>query len=171
MVRNNLVRRAVVRLRGGRSADDRDVERYLRRALKRAARREGDPQEAQVAGEAVEHEDYVRWRERKLRRGVLTAAPEPERGRYALVLYAIHPSGTAQFVAHGAARHLGPPTVGQFLPAVEPQIALAATLAGWLEPFPRPVLLAPPLLYVDGRWRVAELGLDWPLAPYGREPA
>ncbi len=48
---------------------------------------------------------------------------------------------------------------------------LAATLAGWLEAFPRPVLLAPPLLYVDGRWRVAELGLDWPLAPYGRERA
>jgi hypothetical protein len=110
------------------SADDRDVARALRRALKRAGRREGDPRAVQVAGEALEADDYARWRERKLRRGALTWAPELGPGRYALVLYAIEPSTTEQFVRHGAGRHVMPPTVGDFKAAIEPAVALAGTL-------------------------------------------
>ena len=169
MARNSPLVRALLRVRGEDSADDRDVERALRRALKRAGRRDGDPQAVQVAGEPLEQREYARWRERKLRRGALTVAPELAAGRYALVLYAIEPATTEQFIHHGAGRHLMPPTVGDFKPAVEPTIALAGTLASWLETFVRPVQLAPPLLYTGGRWRGAELGFDWPLAPYGRE--
>ncbi len=73
----------------------------------------------QVAGDPLDAEDYVRWRERKLRRGAITAEPEPATGHYALVLFAIDPSTTEQFIAHGAARHLTPPRVGQFKPTVE----------------------------------------------------
>jgi hypothetical protein len=169
VARNSPLARALLGVRRSHSADDRDVARALRRALKRAGRREGDPQAVQVAGEALEADDYARWRQRKLRRGALTWAPELGLGRYALVLYAIEPSTTEQFVRHGAGRHVMPPTVGDFKAAIAPTVALAGTLASWLETFARPVVLAPPLLYTGGRWRVAELGLDWPLAPYGRE--
>jgi hypothetical protein len=169
VARNSPLARALLRVRGSHSADDRDVARALRRALKRVARREGEPQAVQVAGEALEPDDYARWRERKLRRGALTWAPELGPGHYALVLYAIEPSTTEQFIRHGAGRHLTPPTVGDFKAAIEPAVALAGTLASWLETFEWPVVLAPPLLYTAGRWRVADLGLDWPLAPYWRE--
>jgi hypothetical protein len=169
VARNDFLARALFRLRGPASADDRDVERALRRALKRAGRREGDPQAVQVAGQPLEAEDYARWRDRKLRRGAISSAPELAPGRYALVLVAIEPSTTEQFIRHGAGRHLRPPAVGEFRPAIEPTVALAGTLASWRELFRRAVVLAPPLLYTGERWRVAKLGFDWPLAPYGRE--
>ena len=72
------------------------------------------------------------------------------------MLVAIEPATTGQFIRHGAARHLTPPTVGQFRPTVEPTVeptvALAATLAAWLELLERPVALAPPLLHSGQRW-------------------
>ena len=142
------------------------MARALRGALKRAGRRDGDPQAVQIAGQALQRQDYARWRERKLRRGTVSTAPELAPGRYALVLVALEPSTTQQFIRHGAGSHLSPPTVGEFKPAVEPQVALAGTLASWLELFGHPVALAPPLLRTEGRWRVAQLGHDWPLAPY-----
>ena len=168
MARNSPLARALFRLGRADSADDRDVARALRRALKRAGRREGDPWAVQVAGQPLEGEDSRRWRERKLRRGQISSAPDLGRGRYALVLVAVDPSTTEQFIRHGAGRYLSPPAVGEFKPSVAADVALAATLASWLNLFGRPVLLAPPLIYTGGRWRVAELGLDWPLAPYGR---
>ena len=114
----------------------------------------------------LEADDYARWRERKLRRGQISTAPELAPGRYALVLVAIEPATTGQFTRHGAGSHLTPPTVGEFRPTVEPTVALAATLASWLELFGGPVALAPPLLHTGQRWRVADLGHQWPLAPY-----
>ena len=170
MARNSALSRLLLRARGGvHSADDRDIARALQRARKHTAQRAGDAQTVQVAGRPLERDDYARWRERKLRRGALSAAPELAPGRYALVLVAIGPSTTDQFVRRGAGTHLTPPTVGAFKPTVEPAIALAATLASWLELFERPALLAPPLLYTAGRWRVADLGLDWPLAPHSHD--
>lgn len=47
----------------------------------------------------------------------------------------------------------------------EPE-GLARHARTWIELYARPVELAPPLFYAGGRWRVAELGLQWPLAPY-----
>ena len=169
MARNSTLSRALLRARGIHSADDRDVARALRRALKHTAQRKGDPQPVQVAGQPLGVDDYARWRDRKLRRGQISTAPELAPGRYALVLVAIEPSTVAQFIRHGAAKHLTPPTVGEFKPTIEPTVALAATLASWLELFGRPVALAPPLLHTGGRWGVADLGLAWPLAPHGRD--
>lgn len=82
------------------------------------------------------------------------------------MLVAIEPSTVAQFIRDGAAKHLTPPTVGEFKPTVEPTVALAATLASWIELIDWPVALAPPLLHTGQRWRVADLGHQWPLAPY-----
>lgn len=169
-VRNSPLTRALVRIRGARSTDDRDVARELRRALNRAAQRKGNPQRVQVAAETLTADDYARWRERKLRRGALTSAPTVAPGHYALVLVAFDPASTEQFIRHGAATHLTPPKVGEFTPAVEPTVALAGVLAYWLDAFERPVALAPPLLHTGTRWGVADLGLDWPLAPYVPKP-
>jgi len=170
MGRNSPVTRTLVRLRGGRSEDDRDVARALRRALKRAGRREGGPQPVQGAGQPLSAEDYGGWRTRALRRGAVSSAPELEPGRYALVLFTFALPAAEQFVRHGAAAHLAPPTVGMFRPETEPAVALAGTLAAWIELYDRPVSLAPPLLHTGGRWRAVELGLEWPLPPYrGRE--
>ncbi len=166
MARNSALSRLLLRAKGADSADDRDVARVLRRALEHTAQRKGDPQAVQVAGRPLEADDYARWRERKLRRGQISTAPVLAPGRYALVLAAIEPATTGQFTRHGAGRHLTPPTVGEFRPTVEPTVALAATLASWLELFGRPVALAPPLLHTGQRWRVADLGHQWPLAPY-----
>ena len=164
------MKRARLALRGQRSEDERDIARDLRRHLKRARRREGEPKAVQVAGEPLEAPDYARWRRRALRRGAVSSAPELEPGRYALVLFTFDPGSTEQFIRHGAAAQLTPPTVGAFLPTTEPTAALAGTLAAWLELYTQPVALAPPLLRVGGRWRVADLGLDWDLAPPALAP-
>jgi len=166
VARNSALSRLLLRAKGADSADDRDVARVLRRALEHTAQRKGDPQAVQVAGRPLEADDYARWRERKLRHGQISTAPELAPGRYALVLVAIEPATTGQFTRHGAGSHLTPPTVGEFRPTVEPTVALAATLASWLELFGGPVALAPPLLHTGQRWRVADLGHQWPLAPY-----
>ena len=166
MARIGPLRRARLRVRGGRSEDDRDIARDLRRALKRAGGGDGKGQPVQAAGQPFDAEEYAHWRERALRRGAVSSAPELEPGRYALVLYAFVPAAAGQFVRHRAASYLTPPTVGAFIPATEPAFALAGTLASWLDIYARPVELAPPLLHTGGRWRVAELGLDWALPPY-----
>lgn len=152
-----------MRARGERSADERDVARDLRRQLKCASRRDGEPQPVQVAGEPLEAEDYRRWRERALRRGTVSSAPELPAGRYALVLFSFVPAAAGQFVRHRAAAHLTPPTVGAFAQGTEPAVALAGTLAAWIGLYGRPVALAPPLIYTQGRWRVTDLGMEWPL--------
>lgn len=108
MTRLTPLTRALIRLRGGHSDHPRDVERDLRRALKRAVGRDGEPQAVQVAGQPLETADYAHWRERALRRGTVSSAPELEPGRYALVLLAYDPGATQQFVRHGAAVHLTP---------------------------------------------------------------
>src|SRR3954452_5517857 len=120
MTRLGPLRRGLIRLRGAHSEDPRDVARDLRRALKRAAARAGEPQPVQVAGQPLETADYAHWRERALRRGTVSAAPELAPGRYALVLFAFAPAAAGQFVRHSAAAHLAPPTVGSFSPTTEP---------------------------------------------------
>src|SRR4051812_5341556 len=152
--------------RGERSAAERDVARDLRRQLKLAAPREGEPLAVQLAGEALGHADYAKWRRRALRRGAVSSAPVLEGGRYALVLFALAPAADDRFVRQGSAAQLVAPTVGAFLPSVEPAVALGGTIAGWLEIHTQAVALAPPLLHTGGHWRVADLGLEWPLAPY-----
>jgi len=169
VARNSALSRLLLRAKGDNSADDRDVARALRRALKHTAQLKGDPEAVQVAGQPLEADDYKRWRDRKLRRGQISTAPELAPGRYALVLVAIDPATTSQFIRHGAGSHLTPPTVGEFRRTVEPSAALAATLASWLDLFGRPVALAPPLLHTGQRWRVADLGHQWPLAPHGHD--
>jgi len=140
--------RALVRLRGGRSEDDRDVRRDLRRTLKKAGDRDGQP--VQAAGRPMAADEYVRWRKRALRRGAVSSAPELGPGRYALVLFTFAPASAQQFVSHGAAAPLASPTVGMFRPLTEPALALAGTLAAWIELYRRPVCLAPPLLHTGG---------------------
>ena len=95
MTRISPLKRARLALRGQRSEDERDIARDLRRQLKRARKREGDPQSAQAAGEPLEAPDYARWRGRALRRGAVSSAPEPEPGRYALVLFTFDPEWTS----------------------------------------------------------------------------
>lgn len=75
MSRNSPLGRALLRVRGVSSADDRDVERVLR-AISAPGRRDSEPMAVHIAGEPLEEEDYADWRERKLRRGALTPAPE-----------------------------------------------------------------------------------------------
>jgi len=169
MASDSPLNKGLKRAGGARSDNDRAVARELRRQLKRAARRKGEPRPVQVAGKPLEAEDYAKWRRRALRRGSLSRAPELQPGRYALVLLAFDPAGTGGFIRSGAANHVVPPTVGTFQPKVEPAVALAGTLAGWLELYTDPVALAPPLLHTGGRWRVADLGLDWPLRPHGSD--
>lgn len=132
MTRISPLRRALLRVRGRRSEDDRDIGRDLRRQLRRASRREGYPQPVQVAGRPLEPDGYAHWRERALRRGAVSSAPQLDPGRYALVLFALDPAGTEQFIRRGASAQLTPPTVGAFLPTTEPAVALAGTLAAWL---------------------------------------
>ncbi len=165
MTRISPLRRALLRAGGKRSEDDRDVARALRRQIMRASRRDGYPQPVQAAGQPLEAEGYAHWRKRALRRGTVSSAPELDPGRYALVLFTLDPDATEQFTRHGAAAQLTPPTVGAFLPTTDPAVGLAGTLAGWLRLHPRRVALAPPLLYTSGGWRVAQLGIDWELAP------
>ena len=144
MARNSPVRRALLGVRGRHSEDDRDVARDLRRQLKRTTRRGGEALPVQAAGQPLEPEDYARWRKRALRRGSASSAPELDPGRFALGLFTFDPAATAQFVRHGAAAQIAPPTVGMFRPMTGPTVALAGTLAAWLELEQRPVPLAPP---------------------------
>lgn len=107
--------------------------------------------------------DYARWRSQKLGQGAVFTAPDLEPGHYALVLLAIDLHSSEDFAHHGAGGLLTQPTVGTFDWDMDPELALAATLAKWLERYPRPVTLAPPLLQFNGRWRVVDLELDWAL--------
>jgi hypothetical protein len=159
--------RALIRIRGGHSGHPRDVERDLRRVIKRAAGRDGRATAGAGRGPAARDARLRALARAGLRRGTVSTAPELEPGRYALVLVAFAPAATEQFVRHGAAAHLTPATVGSFRPTTEPAIALAGTLALWLDIYAQPVALTPPLLHVGGGWRVADLGLEWPLAPDG----
>lgn len=157
--------RAFARVRGADSAADRDGTRELRRAIQHAARRKGEPEAVQFAGQPLMPADYARWRANKLRQGAVFTAPDLRPGRYALVLFAIDLTSSEEFGHSGAGGLLTQPTVGTFEIAVEPTLALTGMLTAWLERYPRPVHLAPPLLQQGGRWRVADLELDWALEP------
>ena len=107
--------------------------------------------------------DYARWRKQKLGQGAIFTAPDLERGHYALVLLAIDLRSTEDFAHHGAGGLLTQPTVDTFDFEIEPALALTGMLADWLELYPRPVSLAPPLLQLGGRWQVTDLELEWAL--------
>jgi hypothetical protein len=139
------------------------LTRELRRAIARAARRKGEPEAVQMAGQPLMPEDYARWRKQKLGQGAVFTAPDLEPGRYALVLLAIDLASNEDFAHHGAGGLLTEPTVDTFELHVEPAPALARMLVSWLELYPRPVALAPPLLQLGGRWRVTDFELDWAL--------
>jgi len=155
--------RALARRGGARSGAAGDATRELRRAIARARKREGEPDAAQIAGQPLMAEDYARWRAQKLGQGAIFPAPDLERGRYALVLLAIDLRSSEEFAHAGAGGLLTEPAVDTFGLDVEPALALTSMLANWLELYPRPVMLAPPLLQIRGRWSVADLGLDWAL--------
>ena len=110
-------------------------------------------------------EEYVRWRARKLGEGAIFTAPDLPPGHFALVLYAVDLESSDEFAHHDAGGLVAQPSVEAFDIQVDPSVALARMLAGWLEDYPRPVVLAPPLLHLGGRWRVTDLGLDWALRP------
>ena len=163
MARNGPLARALARRRSGHSGDASDPTRELRRAIKRARARAGEPDVVQIAAQPLMPADYDRWRTHKLKQGAIFTAPDLERGHYALVLLAIDLASSEDFTHHDDGGLLTQPTVGSFAFEVEPALALTGMLASWLESYPRPVALAPPLLQVSGRWRVADLGLDWAL--------
>jgi hypothetical protein len=170
--RSPLIARLATRLAGKQSADHRDINARLDRAL---LARSGDadagltaaaPQPVQVVGEA--HTDpvsYRRWRARQLRSLPGAMVPELQQGEWALVLWVLRPALLVDFVRHGKTRGLlRPPLVGRFAPAVQPEDALAGTLAAWLELHDGPLQLAPPLLRTaDGPCQLAALGRAWPL--------
>ena len=153
----------------GHSAEQRDVEERLNRALAACAALEahaGRP--VQLFGQAHRRpETYARWRDRQLRRVPRASAPELPDGSWALVLWALEPGTVADFLREGRSeRLLTPPTVGTFAATVDSDTALASTVAGWLEDNGGPFCLAPPLLsHGGGRPRLAELARPWPLAP------
>ena len=163
MARNGPLARALARRRGARPRDGGNPTRALRRAIERAGRREGRPEAVQIAGQPLLAADYARWRAQKLGKGAIFTAPDLEAGYYALVLLAIDLESSEDFAHHGAGGLLTQPTVGTFEVDVEPELALTGMLVDWLELYPRPVVLAPPLLQLAGRWRVADLELDWAL--------
>lgn len=137
----------------------------LRRAVQHAARGEGEPDAVQIAGQPLMHADYARWRAQKLGQGAVFRAPDLAPGHYALVLLAIDLKGSDDFAHHSAGGLLTQPTVDTFALEIEPALALTGMLIDWLELYHRPVALAPPLLQLGGRWRVADLELDWALEP------
>lgn len=119
----------------------------------------------QVLGEAHrDGETYRRWRERQLRRVHGASLPVLRDGEWALVLWAIRPSGVADLVLRGdTGGVMGPPIVGRFSGDVTSEVGLAATIAAWLQGR-HAVLLAPPLLgEADGPYGHASLRRAWPL--------
>ncbi len=86
-------------------------------------------------------------------------------GEWALVLWAMRPSSVPDFARRGRSKgFVTPPHVGMFRPGVSPEVALAGTLAGWLEAHEGEVKLAPPLLRdAGGLLRPVTLGRDWSL--------
>lgn len=163
MALNGPFARARARRRGARSGDAKDPKRELRRAIDRAAAREGEPEAVQIAGQPIMPDVYARWRARKLGEGAIFVAPDLVPGQYAFVLLAIDLESSSEFTHHGDGGLLTQPTVEAFEIEVPPTQALTRMLANWLDRYPRPVALAPPLLHFDGRWRATDLGLDWAL--------
>lgn len=153
----------------GDASDPSDPLRDLRRALKQASRRSGQGREVQIAAQPMMGDEFSRWRELKLRRGAIMEAPDVERGNYAMVLYAVDPNSNEEFSHWAAGGLVTPPMIRQFNLGLQPQRALARMLAEWIESYPDPILLAPPLLNSGGQWRVVDLGIEWPVDAYSRE--
>ena len=168
MARNGPLARALARTRAASPREAGDPARELRRAIARAAARRGEPEAVQIAAQPLMHVDYARWRKQKLGQGAIFPAPDLGRGRYALVLLAIDLNSSADFAHHGAGGLLTEPTVDTFELETEPAVALTGMLVRWLELYPGPVALAPPLLQISGRWRLADLELDWELESNAR---
>jgi len=168
--RSSRLARLALRLSGQPSADAQDVYARLDAALaanssqgQPAAR---PPRSVQVVGEA--HPDpasYHRWRAQQLRNLPGAIVPELEAGQWALVLWALRPALLMDFARFGKTKGLlTAPVVGRFGAGVEHDVALAGTLAGWLEEQDAPLALAPPLLRdARGPYRLAALNRDWPL--------
>jgi hypothetical protein len=156
------------RLSGRQLDDERMVRRRLRRALKHTTGPD-DPEAAHVqpVGIAMSPDEFRRWRKDQLRRLPGAFVPELERGREPLVLFAVPPRALRGFLRGRPAGELvTPPVVGMFEPPLDALVALAGTLAGWLETHaPQRFALAPPLLRTGGRTRVCDLGLAWQLPP------
>ena len=163
MARPRPLARVLARRGGARARDAGNPTRELRRAIERARRRKGEPDAVQIAGQPLMAADYARWRAQKLGHGAIFPTPDLERGRYALVLLAIDLRSTEEFTHAGAGGLLTEPTVDTFELEVEPALALTGMLANWLDLYPRPVMLAPPLLQLGLRWCVTDLELDWAL--------
>lgn len=170
MPQSPFVARMGLRLLGRPSVDPRDVGARLDRALAQAARdadghapRRTSP--VQVVGEAhFDAATYRLWRRIQLRRVGGGYVPELDDDKWALVLSAVRPSALVDFAKEGGtAELLGPPFVGRFGTSIPRDIALAATLAAWLDG-QRAVVLAPPLLADVGQpYRLASLKRAWPL--------
>ena len=152
-------------MRGRRAGAGGDPKRELRRAIDRARRRPGERKAVQIAGQPLMPEDYERWRRQTLGRGAILTAPDLGPRQYGLVLFAIDLESDEEFSHHDAAGLLTQPTVGAFGLDVEPLAALRSMLTDWLEAYPARVALAPPLLQMRGRWRLADMDLDWELEP------
>lgn len=165
MARLSRYQRTLLRLQGKPSSDPRDVRRRLRRALEATIRRSADGsggEEVQLVGEALDAKKYRQWARRH------GGAPELNPGAYALVLHAMAPAHVERFLRRGSYTELfGPSHVGMFDPSVEPEDALAGTVATWLERQGGQALApAPPMLrrHVQARRedRVVDFGLNWP---------
>lgn len=148
----------------GRSADERDIARTLRRALSRWPDT-GDLPPAQPIAQRMGPSAFARWRTRQIQTmpGLTLAEQHPD--MWQLVLFVMKPSSVPGFLRTGRTTDLlSPPTVGQFPSAVESEHALAATLAGWIDQFEgRPHRLAPPVLQDHTGARIVNLGIGWAL--------
>jgi hypothetical protein len=151
------------------SAEQRDVEERLNRALASCAALEAHAaRPVQLFGQAHRRpETYARWRQCHLRRLPGASAPELPDGSWALVLWALEPAMVLDFLRQGRSEGLlTPPAVGTFAATVDSVTALASAVAAWLEDNGGPLRLAPPLLSQDGgRPRLAALARSWPLPP------
>ena len=139
MARRVLLRRD----RDARPADPQTIAARLEHAVARSLAPDGAP--VQFIGVIHTRESYAKWREQQ-QPDLRATTPPLKPGSWALVLWAMRPSGVRAFV-QGRPRDLySAPIVGMPPPTATYQAALAHSITSFLELNPGPYRLAPPIL-------------------------
>ncbi|MFI4977428.1 MAG: hypothetical protein ACHQC8_01930 [Solirubrobacterales bacterium] len=154
------------RRRRARSTDPAAIAALLDRSLARSSREHGEP--VQFIGQPHTPETYAAWRAQQLRQLPGAGVPTLRPVRWPLVLWALKPSAVARFMRSGHAPGLyTPPEVFMFPANVNHANGLAAAIGGYLEKYPGPYRIAPPILYTTTaqyrRAHVMTLDREWTL--------
>jgi hypothetical protein len=140
VARRSLIRRN----RAARTAaDPQPIAARLEHAIAGSLAPDGAPM--QFIGVVHTRESYAKWRQQQ-RPDLRATTPPLQPGSWALLLWAMRPSGVRAFV-QGRPRDLyTAPVVGMPPPTVSYQTALAHSIAGFLELNPGGYQFAPPIL-------------------------